>query len=107
MLHSTSFLLAPKTGLEDDIDIWTCFGWWSICSHGVSETLCVIDGSYSVKFRFLADMPPGPVFIMFGILLRLTEGVGWAMTLTTSLAFLPVLFPSHIATLTVSLQNTH
>lgn len=41
-------------------------------------------------------------FVLYGILLRLTEGVGWAMTCTTSYALLPALFPSRVATLTVS-----
>ena len=55
--------------------------------------------------RFLADMPAGAVFNVFGIVLRMTEGVGWAMVKTTSLALLPYLFPSNIGMLTVSLYE--
>ena len=40
--------------------------------------------------------------VVYGVLLRLTEGVGWAMSNTTTLAFIPVLFPSHVEKLTVS-----
>ena len=47
-------------------------------------------------------MPAGAVFIVFGIVLRMTEGVGWAMGKTTSLAYL---FPSNIGMLTVSLYE--
>ena len=50
-------------------------------------------------------MPAGAVFIVFGIVLRMTEGVGWAMVKTTSLALLPYLFPSNIGMLTVSLYE--
>ena len=47
-------------------------------------------------------MPSATWFVMYGILMRLTEGVGWAMATTTSYALLPSLFPSRVATLTVS-----
>ena len=50
-------------------------------------------------------MPPGTVSVVFGILLRMTEGVGWAMTLATTFALLPSLFPSRIGTITVSQQT--
>ena len=50
-------------------------------------------------------MSAGAVFIVFGIVLRMTEGVGWAMVKTTSLALLPYLFPSNIGMLTVSLYE--
>ena len=48
-------------------------------------------------------MPAGAVFIVFGIVLRMTEGVGWAMSKITSLAILPDLYPSHVGLLTVSI----
>ena len=47
-------------------------------------------------------MPSATWFVTYGILMRLTEGVGWAMTATTSYALLPSLFPSRVATLNVS-----
>ena len=47
-------------------------------------------------------MPSATLFVVYGVLLRLTEGVGWAMSNTTTLAFIPVLFPSHVGKLTVS-----
>ena len=48
------------------------------------------------------DMPAGKVFIVFGILLRMTEGVGWAMCTTTTLSLVAQLFPDRVGTLTVS-----
>ena len=47
-------------------------------------------------------MPSGTVFIVFAVLIRMIEGVGWAMTVATTFAFLPILYPSRVATLTVS-----
>ena len=47
-------------------------------------------------------MPSGAVFLVFGILLRMTEGVGWAMYTTTTLSLLAQLFPAHVGTLTVN-----
>ena len=47
-------------------------------------------------------MPPGAVFVVFGVALRMTEGVGWAMGKITALAMVPYLYPSHIGFLTVS-----
>ena len=54
-------------------------------------------------YRSLAYMPSAALFVVYGILLRVTEGVGWAMSSTTTFALIPVLFPSHVGTLTVSL----
>ena len=51
-------------------------------------------------------MPSATLFVVYGVLLRLTEGVGWAMSNTTTLAFIPVLFPSHVGKLTVSLKGS-
>ena len=53
--------------------------------------------------RFLAYMPSSTSFVVYGILLRVTEGVGWAMTNTTTFTLIPVLFPSRVGTLTVSI----
>ena len=53
--------------------------------------------------RFLAYMPSSTSFVVYGILLRVTEGVGWAMSNTTIIALIPVLFPSRVGTLTVSI----
>ena len=53
--------------------------------------------------RPLAYMPSAASFVACGILLRVVEGVGWAMSITTTFALIPVLFPSHVGTLTVSL----
>ena len=58
---------------------------------------------FHYHFRFLADMPSGAVFVVFGIVASLTEGVGSAMGRTTALALLPYLYPSHVGLLTVSL----
>ena len=55
-----------------------------------------------LHYRFLVDMPSGTVFIVFAVLIRMIEGVGWAMTVATTFAFLPILYPSRVATLTVS-----
>ena len=54
-------------------------------------------------FRFLADMPAGGSFIVFGILLGMTESVGWAMSKITAMAILPDLYPSHVGLQTVSI----
>lgn len=51
-------------------------------------------------------MPPGVVFVVFGILLGSIEGVGWAMGKTTILALLPTLYPSHVGLISVSLMTT-
>jgi MFS family permease len=48
---------------------------------------------------FLVDMPSGVVFLVFGILLRMTEGVGWAMCTTTTLSLVAQLFPDYVGTL--------
>ena len=48
-------------------------------------------------------MPSTQMFVIFGILLRLVEGVGWAMCETANFALMPQLFPSRIATVNVSL----
>ena len=48
------------------------------------------------------DMPAGVVFLVFAILLRMTEGLGWAMFTTTTFSLLAQLFPTRIGTLTAS-----
>ena len=50
---------------------------------------------------FTAMMPSGWVFILFCILLRMTEGVGSAMLSTAAFSLLPELFPNHLATVMV------
>ena len=47
-------------------------------------------------------MPAGTVFVVFSVLLRMTQGVGWAMCTTTTLSLLAQLFPARVGTLTVS-----
>ena len=54
-----------------------------------------------VIHSFVVSMPSGWVFIMFCILLRLTEGVGSAMFATSLYAQLPELFPHSVGTMTV------
>ena len=61
---------------------------------------------YSLSFirfvrSFVVSMPSGWVFIMFCILLRLTEGVGSAMFATSLYAQLPELFPHSVGTMSV------
>ena len=95
-----TFTEASKVGSEVHIDIWDSTARWSFLSTRVRPTLTDIYlytslSATSLLCRFPADMPAGAVFIVFGIVLRMTEGVGWAMVKTTSLALLPYLFPSH------------
>lgn len=56
---------------------------------------------YSFTLRFLENMPYGWVFIMFAVLLRMTEGVGSSMTFTAIYTLLPELFPTRVGLLTV------
>ena len=46
-------------------------------------------------------MPSGLVFIILAVLLRMTEGVGWAMFTTSMLSTLAQLFPTHVALMSV------
>ena len=50
-------------------------------------------------------MPSGWVFILFCVLLRMTEGVGSAMFFTSAFALLPELFPKHVATVMVRVYS--
>ena len=47
------------------------------------------------------DMPSGLVFIILAVLLRMTEGVGWAMFTTSVFFILAQLFPTHVALMMV------
>ncbi|CAI8043946.1 MFS-type transporter SLC18B1 [Geodia barretti] len=60
----------------------------------------VLVGGAFFLMAFLAYMPSSTSFVVYGILLRVTEGVGWAMSNTTIIALIPVLFPSRVGTLT-------
>jgi MFS family permease len=69
---------------------------------GVKFTLVsgiLLVGGAFFLLGFLTYMPPGAVFVVFAIVLRSTEGVGWAMGKTTTLALLPYLYPSHVGLL--------
>jgi hypothetical protein len=61
--------------------------------------IVLVGGAYFLM-GFLADMPSGTVFIVFGILLRLTEGVGWTMSTVSSFALVSHLYPSRVGTIT-------
>ena len=44
----------------------------------------------------------GWVFIVYCVLLRMVEGIGTAMYITATFTILPLLFPKHVGTSTVS-----
>ena len=48
-------------------------------------------------------MPSGWIFALFGILLRMTEGVGLAMFITASFTLLPELYPTRVGLVKVYL----
>jgi len=50
-------------------------------------------------------MPSGWIFILFGVLLRMMEGVGFAMFDTATYALLAELFPNNVATVTVRVSS--
>lgn len=56
-------------------------------------------------YRFLDDIPSGWIFIISAILMRITEGIGWAMCTTTTFSLLIQFFPAHVATAMVSLAS--
>ena len=60
--------------------------------------------TYSLTLRFLVDMPYGWVFIMFAVLLRMTEGLGSSMAFTAIYTLLPELYPTRVGLVTV---HTH
>ena len=66
--------------------------------------LWLVGGAYTL-ISFVASMPSGWVFIMFCILLRLTEGTGSAMFVTSVLTLLPGLFPDSAGTVVVCLYK--
>ena len=72
----------------------------------MSEVTPTYFAYYTYHGRFLVDMPLGVVFLVFGILLRMTEGVGWAMSTTTTLSLIAQLFPDYVGTLSVSRATT-
>ena len=47
-------------------------------------------------------MPSGWIFALFGILLRMTEGVGLAMFITASFTLLPELYPTRVGLVKVN-----
>ena len=47
-------------------------------------------------------MPSGWIFAFFGILLRMTEGVGLAMFITASFTLLPELYPTRVGLVKVN-----
>jgi len=74
----------------------------SLNLYGWSNTVSKVDKYFSVHTpRFTSLMPSGWVFILFCVLLRMTEGVGSAMLTTAAFALLPELFPNHVGTLMV------
>ena len=82
------------------------------CYNIASRTAyCTFQVSFASKAnstlvcRFLVDMPAGVVFLVFAILLRMTEGLGWAMCTTTIFSLLAQLFPTRVGTLTASLMK--
>ena len=76
------------------------------CFLNYPSKLC-IEGYYksTLVCRFLMDMPAGVVFLVFAILLRMTEGLGWAMCTTTIFSLLAQLFPTRVGTLTASFME--
>ena len=52
--------------------------------------------------RFVDQLPSNWVFVLYCVLLRMTEGVGSAMFVTATFTVLPVLFPKSVATIMVS-----
>jgi MFS family permease len=57
-------------------------------------------GGAFVLLGFLQDMPYGWVFITFAVLLRMTEGVGSALSFTAIYTLLPELFPNRVGLVT-------
>ena len=47
-------------------------------------------------------MPLGWILVLFGILFRMTEGVGLAMFITASFTLLPELYPTRVRLVKVS-----
>jgi hypothetical protein len=57
--------------------------------------------------RFVAELPSGWVFILFCVLLRMTEGVGSAMYFTAAFTLVPQFYPTRVSTVMVGeLHNT-
>ena len=53
-------------------------------------------------YRFVAELPSGWVFILFCVLLRMTEGVGSAMYFTATFTLVPEFYPTKVSTVMVS-----
>ncbi len=47
-------------------------------------------------------LSPGWMFIVYCVLLRMTEGVGSALYMTSTFTILPILYPTQIGMITVS-----
>ena len=95
-----------KVGCEVHTGVGDSTCRWSLLSPRVSWNYeHVYSDEWVIACRFLTYMPPGAVFVAFGIVLRSTEGVGWAMGKTTTLALLPYLYPSHVGLLAVCLTT--
>ena len=102
----TPLLIASQTGYEVHTCVWDVSSWWGFSTNGVSLYISPFppkmnDSSCPNVCRFLVDMPSGLVFIIFAILLRMTEGVGWSMCTTTTFSLLAQLFPTRVGTVTV------
>lgn len=61
--------------------------------------------TYYYFYRFVSELPSGWIFILFCVLLRMTEGVGSAMLFTAVFTLLPEYYPSKVGTIMVNLKN--
>ena len=78
----------------------------SIADERVAGSIYKYSSPLYITHSFTAMMPSGWVFILFCILLRMTEGVGSAMLSTASFSLLPELFPNRLATVMVHVTIT-
>lgn len=94
---------------------WSLFGWWSICSLRVcAGTMAITPAALTTvpncnimpklihTRRFVAELPSGWVFILFCVLLRMTEGVGSAMYFTATFTLVPEFYPTKVSTVMVN-----
>ena len=80
-------------------------GWISEKFLGVECTGKIGENKNLCMCRFVAELPSGWVFILFCVLLRMTEGVGSAMYFTATFTLVPEFYPNRVSTIMVIMSN--